>query len=377
MSCTLVGDHSESGICILKDENRPTFRQRSANSFIISVGASLGQITSLRVWHDNYGLSPAWFLKRVLLRDLQSDECVVFICERWFALEEDDGVITRELTPAGEKDLTSFSRLFSSKLYRDFTDAHLWFSVLLKPSRSTFTRAQRASCCLCLLGTAMVSSAMFYGQTGAGDESGSLVLGPIEINLRSIMIGIQCSLVIIPVNVAIVTIFKSVKVKGAGKKDKESDEQSSKETISTAEDEFSEINETSSVLDEKLSPDKDVYLENVQCDIDNSSSAERDNQLVMEKQSMRLSEKHLFFRNPRAGGHKYVIQTNSIDSHRCVSKQVHSRTHGTLMLYYSLHACKVNELRIGEAEYITIGYLRCIKIRASFRCCARKTRKKN
>lgn len=317
MSCKLAGEHGESGICILKDKNRPTFKQGCTNSFIISVGDSLGPITSLRVWHDNHGLSPAWFLKRVLLRDLQSDACVVFICERWFALEEDDGVITRELTPAGEKDLTSFSRLFSSKLYKDFTDAHLWFSVLLKPSRSTFTRAQRASCCLCLLSTAMVSSAMFYGQTGAGDESGSLFLGPIEINLRSVMIGIQCSLVIIPVNVAIVTIFKSVKVKGAGKKDKEGDEQSLNETISTAEDEFSEIDEKTSVFEGKLSPDKDVDLNGVQCEINDSRSVERDDQLFMENPSRKLSsESHWFFLSPRVERHKYVVQTNSIDSKR-------------------------------------------------------------
>lgn len=315
VSCILVGDRDDSGICILKDEERPTFRQGSTNSFIISVRDSLGAISSLKVWHDNHGLSPSWFLKRVLLRDFQSDACVVFICERWFALDEDDGVITRELTPAGEKDLTSFSRLFSSKLYKDFTDAHLWFSVLLKPSRSTFTRAQRASCCLCLLCTAMVSSAMFFGQTAAGDESGSLVLGPIEINLRSVMIGVQCSLVIIPVNVAIVTIFKSVKVKGAEKTDKESNGQSLNETISIAEDEFSEIDETSSGFEEKLSPDKDVHLDGVQCEIDNSRSAEGDDELVMEKQSRRLSsEKHWFSRNARGGRHKYVVQTNSIDS---------------------------------------------------------------
>ena len=205
MSCLLYGEGGDSGICILKDENRPTFQKGSANSFVISVAKSLGPITFLRVWHDNHGLSPAWFLKRVLVRDIQSGAITILICERWFALDEDDGEITRDLTPAGEKDLTSFSRLFNSKLYKDFTDAHLWFSVILKPSRSKFTRSQRASCCLCLLCTAMVSSAMFYGQNVSGDNGGSLVLGPIEVNLVSIMIGIQCSLVIVPVNVAIVT----------------------------------------------------------------------------------------------------------------------------------------------------------------------------
>jgi len=175
----------------------------------------------------------------------------------------------------------------------------------------------------------MVSSAMFYGQTGAGNESESLVLGPVEINLRSVMIGIQCSLVIIPVNVAIVTIFKSVKVKG--KKDREDDEQSLNNTICTAEDEFSEVDETSSVLEEKLSTDKNVDVDGVQCEINDSRSLEEDYQLVMEKPSRKLSsEKHWFFRNPREGRHKYVVQTNSIDSKRLVSIQTYSTKHGIL-----------------------------------------------
>lgn len=314
VSCLLVGDRDDSGICILKDEKRPTFQQGSANAFIISVSGSLGTIKSLRVWHDNHGLSPAWFLKRVLVRDLQSDICSVLICERWFALDEDDGAITRELTPASEQDLTSFSRLFNSKLYKDFTDAHLWFSVLLKPARSTFTRAQRASCCLCLLSTAMVSSAMFYGQTATGDESGNLVLGPIEVNLRSIMIGIQCSLVIVPVNVAIVTIFKSVKVKGDKKNDKESEERSLNETISVSEDELHEIDETDSGFGEKLPSNHGVLLDGVKCEMDDSCSEGRDDALVMETPSRKPSiKKHRLFGN-KGGRHKYVVQTNSIDS---------------------------------------------------------------
>ena len=63
----------------------------------------------------------------------------------------------------------------------------------------------------------MLSGAMFYGQNVSVDNGDSLIPGPIAVNLVSIMIGIQCSLVIIPVNVAIVTIFKSVKPKGTEK----------------------------------------------------------------------------------------------------------------------------------------------------------------
>ena len=72
----------------------------------------------------------------------------------------------------------------------------------------------------------MLSSAIFYGQNVSVDNGGSLILGPIEVNLVSIMIGIQCSLVIIPVNVVIVTIFKSVKPKGTDKTDEETERDS-------------------------------------------------------------------------------------------------------------------------------------------------------
>lgn len=317
VSCLLVGEREDSGICILKDEKRPTFRQGSAHSFLISVGASLGNIVSLSVWHDNHGISPAWFLKRVLVRNLQSDDMTVFICERWFALEEDDGAITRKLIPADEKDLTSFSRLFNSKLYKDFTDAHLWFSVILKPSRSAFTRVQRASCCLCLLCTAMVTSAMFYGQTGTEDDSGSLVLGPIKINLRSVMIGIQCSLVIVPVNVAIVTIFKSVKPKGVRKTKQDSEEQSLGDTISTTDEEFSEIDETNPRFVEEDLRDKEVHSDHVVCEV-NDSHGSCDDNLVVHKQSRRFSKgNYWFFRKSKQ---KYVVQTDSISCKRYVTR---------------------------------------------------------
>lgn len=77
------------------------------------------------------------------------------------------------------------------------------------------------------------------------------------------MIGIQCSFVIIFVNVVIVIIFKSVKVKGVGKKDKEGDEQFLNEIIFIVEDEFFEIDEKIFVFEGKFLLDKDVDLNGV------------------------------------------------------------------------------------------------------------------
>ena len=72
----------------------------------------------------------------------------------------------------------------------------------------------------------MLSSAMLYGQNVSVDNGSSLIPGPIEVNLVSIMIGIQCSLVIILVDVVIVIIFKSVKPKGTDKTGEETERDS-------------------------------------------------------------------------------------------------------------------------------------------------------
>jgi PLAT/LH2 domain-containing protein len=49
----------------------------------------------MRVWHDNSGLGnkASWFLKYIVLRDLQTMEKSHFISQQWFAVEKDDGAV--------------------------------------------------------------------------------------------------------------------------------------------------------------------------------------------------------------------------------------------------------------------------------------------
>lgn len=49
------------------------------------------------------------------------------------------------------------------KTAKDFQDGHIWFSVINRPPRSTFTRVQRVSCCFSLLLCTMLTSIMFWG----------------------------------------------------------------------------------------------------------------------------------------------------------------------------------------------------------------------
>ncbi len=56
---------------------------------------SLGQLSYLRIWHDNSGLDSdaSWFLKYVLVRDLQTMQTNYFICEKWLAVEKESGEV--------------------------------------------------------------------------------------------------------------------------------------------------------------------------------------------------------------------------------------------------------------------------------------------
>jgi polycystin 1L2 len=53
----------------------------------------LGRLNYIRIWHDNTGegTSASWFLKYIIVRDLQTMEKSYFICQQWFAVEKDDG----------------------------------------------------------------------------------------------------------------------------------------------------------------------------------------------------------------------------------------------------------------------------------------------
>lgn len=55
----------------------------------------LGYLNYARVWHDNSGKGNfgSWYLNYMIVRDVQTDQKWVFIADKWFAVEEDDGQV--------------------------------------------------------------------------------------------------------------------------------------------------------------------------------------------------------------------------------------------------------------------------------------------
>ncbi|XP_041320063.1 lipoxygenase homology domain-containing protein 1 [Pyrgilauda ruficollis] len=84
-----------------RSNNLNKFEKGQVDVFTIKA-IDLGELKKLRIRHDNSGASPSWFLERVEIIDLKESITYYFPCQRWLAVEEDDGQIARELVPVDE-----------------------------------------------------------------------------------------------------------------------------------------------------------------------------------------------------------------------------------------------------------------------------------
>ncbi|XP_064633987.1 lipoxygenase homology domain-containing protein 1-like isoform X3 [Lineus longissimus] len=91
----LFGDQGESTPKRL-DKTGNNFERGKKDEFMISCPA-VGKIQRIRIGHDNSGPSPGWFLDKVIVDDLELNRVYEFPCQRWFAKDEDDGKLSREL----------------------------------------------------------------------------------------------------------------------------------------------------------------------------------------------------------------------------------------------------------------------------------------
>ncbi|KAI8494931.1 hypothetical protein Bbelb_275360 [Branchiostoma belcheri] len=185
----LSGEEGDSGVRIVDDGKRTLLRRGNIDHVLLGVPKSLGYLTFLRVWHDNSGKGKyqSWYCNKVVIQDIQTGERYYFLCDRWLAVEEDDGLTDRILPVAGTENIIGFNHLFFSSSKRNLSDGHLWFSVASRPTRSNFTRTQRLTCCVALLFLTMIANAMFYKKSEVEDP-GEFSLGPITLSLTNIII---------------------------------------------------------------------------------------------------------------------------------------------------------------------------------------------
>uniref|UniRef100_A0A8C4HEN1 Lipoxygenase homology domains 1b n=1 Tax=Dicentrarchus labrax TaxID=13489 RepID=A0A8C4HEN1_DICLA len=97
----VFGEYGDTGTLPLKEStNRNKFERKMKDVFRFSDMLSLGELSKVRVWHDNKGPAPGWHLEYIDVKDETMDQTFRFPCDRWLAKNEDDGQIIRELACA-------------------------------------------------------------------------------------------------------------------------------------------------------------------------------------------------------------------------------------------------------------------------------------
>uniref|UniRef100_A0A8C1S7V7 Polycystic kidney disease 1 like 2a n=1 Tax=Cyprinus carpio TaxID=7962 RepID=A0A8C1S7V7_CYPCA len=210
VTVTLQGTEGESEPHHFTDPEKPLFERGGLDMFLLTTPFSLGELQSIRLWHDNSGQHPAWYVNKVMVQDLETGQKWHFLCNSWLSVDLGECTLDKVFPVATEMDLKRFSNLFFMKTAKDFRDGHIWFSVISRPPSSNFTRVQRVSCCFSLLLCTMLTSIMFWGIPSDPSEQ-TMDMGQIEFTWQQVMIGIQSSIIMFPINLLIVSIFRNAR----------------------------------------------------------------------------------------------------------------------------------------------------------------------
>ncbi|XP_075035423.1 polycystin-1 isoform X2 [Mixophyes fleayi] len=210
---SLYGVDNKSGHRHLDGEN--TFHRNSVDIFQIATEKSLGNVWKIRLWHDNKGLSPSWYVQHVIIRDLQSGKSYFFLVNDWLSVgQEDSGRrVEKEIFAASETELRRFSRIFMAELQRGISEKHVWLSMWDRPPRSRFTRVQRATCCALLIFLFLCANAVWYGVVGDRNYGGGAVSHVVPLSVDSVAVGLVTSVLVYPVYLFILFLFRRARSK--------------------------------------------------------------------------------------------------------------------------------------------------------------------
>ncbi|KAE8285273.1 Lipoxygenase-like proteiny domain-containing protein 1 [Larimichthys crocea] len=94
----IFGENGDSGTLALKESTKSNkFERKQMDTFRFTDILSLGDLSKVRVWHDNTGPAPGWHLEYIDVKDELLDKPFRFPCDRWLAKNADDGQIMIEL----------------------------------------------------------------------------------------------------------------------------------------------------------------------------------------------------------------------------------------------------------------------------------------
>ncbi|CAH1253798.1 PKD2L1 [Branchiostoma lanceolatum] len=206
----LFGSEGTTPIKMLNPEGEALVRGSTLH-FVMPVRESLGEVMSLHIWHDNSGEgdTPSWFLGSFVVRDVEKDVVSFFCCHDWLSEDKGDGEVQKVVHASPKEELSSFSNVFTEATSDLLYDKHLWASALVAAPGSSFTQAQRLSCCFTLLNTMMLTSAMWYkADENTTAEPRVYNIGIARFTAEVLYTSLMTALTVAPVTLMIVQLFR-------------------------------------------------------------------------------------------------------------------------------------------------------------------------
>nr|XP_020641420.1 polycystic kidney disease and receptor for egg jelly-related protein [Pogona vitticeps] len=199
----LVGERATSDVHCLKHPAYLTFSRGAINTFLLTTKNDLGIVYCLRIWHNNAGSSPNWFLSRVKVENIFTKQCWLFMCQKWLSLDTEDSLIERSFVFTQPTAPLNKMYFFLISFANDLVDNHLWLSIFAHVCTGSFNRLQRLSCCLPILLCILLFNIMFFST----DEDQQRFSKQLHY-LRPIIFGILGACISFPLQITVAALFK-------------------------------------------------------------------------------------------------------------------------------------------------------------------------
>nr|XP_023692666.1 polycystin-1-like isoform X2 [Paramormyrops kingsleyae] len=186
------------------------FQRNALDDFQLETEANLGEIWKIRIWHDNTGLDPSWYLQHVIVWDRQTDNMFFFLVEDWLSVENEKngGLVEKEVLASCPQELQRFWRILRAQLMHGMMERHIWASVWERPAHSNFTRAQRVTCCALLLHLYLAAAAVWYGAAGSS-ETRTPVSDHVPVNAETLAMGMTVAVFVFPLQLLFCFLFRN------------------------------------------------------------------------------------------------------------------------------------------------------------------------
>ena len=96
----LYGDEARSSAVYIDQPD--AFKRNGHDVMLLAMPNPLGNIWKLRVWHDNSGMDPSWYLCRIIVRDLRTNVKYYFLTNIWLSVGNTTEGVELEVFAASE-----------------------------------------------------------------------------------------------------------------------------------------------------------------------------------------------------------------------------------------------------------------------------------